>query len=195
MFKMVGWTIKIITASIVISFVSMVTTWYTVNFYVSDMMKQLNVNPQAKTMKFTDFVAQLSKHTNGLFSQVPSSYQIPETKQEDNADPGQTSESMIEESKPDDAVAVWNDMSSSGDKAVVMSTEDFRKKKELLSNEDKMNIFSLLVSRLPQEQMQKISTFVEDGITADEMREVQMIVEQHLQPKEYRQLMEILNKY
>jgi hypothetical protein len=120
----------------------------------------------------------------------------------------------VEPKKPvgDDAVAVWSQTSSSStsgsgnygsgssdaaDKGnkVVMSSEEFAKKKDALSSEDKMKLFSLLASSLPQDEMQQMSKIAEDGVTASEMRELERIVSAYLSPDQYSQLTEILNKY
>lgn len=80
-------------------------------------------------------------------------------------------------------------------KKVVVTTEQFQKTKDKLSNDDKMKIFSLLVTKLPQGELQNISRLVEDGITAEELAQVEGIVEEHLTSSEYKQLLTILEKY
>ncbi|MEK8128968.1 hypothetical protein WMW72_13775 [Paenibacillus filicis] len=104
---------------------------------------------------------------------------------------------------PEDAVAVWSRQPSQNatpntpspsdeDRRVVVSSEDFTKKKEQLSEQAKGKIFSMLVSRVPQEDMQKLSLLMEDGLTASEMKEAEEILQKHLKPEEYRDLLAIL---
>ncbi len=76
-----------------------------------------------------------------------------------------------------------------------MSTEDFAKKKEALSSDDKMKIFSLVVAKLPQTEVQTLSAILEDGITTQELDEVNATLKKYLSDKELSQLTAILNKY
>jgi len=78
---------------------------------------------------------------------------------------------------------------SDADRRVVVSGEDFTKKKEQLSNEDKNKIFNLLVSRIPQDEMQRISRLMEDGITASELKEIEQVLQKYLKQDEYNQLL------
>lgn len=110
------------------------------------------------------------------------------------------------DSKPsmEDAVAVWGSVKRESDsesataekqREIVMSTEEFAQKKELLTNEDKMKIFSMVISKLPQSEVQQLSTLLEDGITLVEMQEVEQTLRKHLNQEEFDQLLAIINKY
>ncbi|WP_068776509.1 hypothetical protein [Paenibacillus sp. FJAT-26967] len=103
-----------------------------------------------------------------------------------------------------DAVAVMGELKSgeppsggteSDKKDVVVSTEDFSKKKDSLTSTDKQKIFSILIAKLPSEEVQKLSKLVEDGITAEELKEVDGKMKQYLSKEEYEQLSVILKKY
>lgn len=106
---------------------------------------------------------------------------------------------------PEDAVAVWGqqsvkeleDVSGAGsgaaeDRKVVVSSDEFTKKKEQLSEAEKAKVFSLLVSRIPQQDMQRISLLMEDGLTAAEVKELEQILQKHLKPEEYRDLLALI---
>ncbi|WP_240415768.1 hypothetical protein [Paenibacillus periandrae] len=80
-----------------------------------------------------------------------------------------------------------SDIGSGG--KVVVSGEEFTKKKEQLSNEDKNQIFKLLLTRVPQAEIQHISSMMEDGITANELSEIERILKNYLKPEEYSQLL------
>lgn len=105
---------------------------------------------------------------------------------------------------PEDAVAVWSRQSgkTSGkqdslteqERKVVVSSEEVTKKKEQLSEADKAKIFSLMVSRVPQEDMQTISKLMEDGITAAELKEIERLLQKSLKSDEYKQLMDLIQK-
>ncbi|WP_028550634.1 hypothetical protein [Paenibacillus sp. UNC451MF] len=107
---------------------------------------------------------------------------------------------------PEDAIAVFghqssqtqNDKSNSGvsgvedNKKIVVSGEEFTKKKEQLSNDEKNKIFNMLVTRVPQNEMQTISSLMEDGITAGELKQIEKILQQYLKPDEYAQLLAMI---
>jgi hypothetical protein len=109
---------------------------------------------------------------------------------------------------PEDSMPVLKQISGAGDqsaadqtaaeqkqKSLMMSAEEFTKKKNSLSETDKVKIFSLLAARLPPDQLQQISTYVEDGITAEEWQAIQNIVGTYLSADEYKQLEDIIAKY
>jgi hypothetical protein len=75
---------------------------------------------------------------------------------------------------------------------VVVSGEEFTKKKEQLSNEDKNQIFKLL-TRVPQAEIQHISLMMEDGITASELTNIEQLLQNYLKPEEYSQLLSMIN--
>jgi len=103
---------------------------------------------------------------------------------------------------PEDAVAVFGHQSgqaagsgasaSEDSKRIVMSGEDFAKKKEQLSNEDKNKIFNMLAARVPQTEMQTISRLMEDGITAAELKQIEQLLQKYLKPEEYTQLLGLI---
>ncbi|NHN32251.1 hypothetical protein [Paenibacillus agricola] len=78
-------------------------------------------------------------------------------------------------------------LSGAGGK-VVVSGEEFTKKKEQLSNDDKNQIFKLL-TRVPQAEIQHISLMMEDGITASELSSIEKLLQNYLKPEEYSQLL------
>ncbi|MCR8634855.1 hypothetical protein [Paenibacillus radicis (ex Xue et al. 2023)] len=77
---------------------------------------------------------------------------------------------------------------------VVVSGEEFTKKKEQLSTNDKTKIFNLLVKRLPQNEIQHISKLMEDGITASELKEIEQLLQTYMKPEEYSQLLGMIKQ-
>lgn len=73
-----------------------------------------------------------------------------------------------------------------------MTTDDLTEVKDQMSDEDKEKLFSLLMTKLPQESWQTISQYIENGLTEQELTEIQQIMAQHLDKTEYGQMMEIL---
>jgi hypothetical protein len=123
--------------------------------------------------------------------------------------------SATEEKVPEDAVAVSGRLSQSGASSsgtasgggtgsggagqgldgLVVSADDFAKKKAAMSNEDKMKLFSLLAGKLPPDQLQRLSVLVEDGITSDEMKQIDAILQKYFSKEDYNQIVDIIKKY
>ncbi|MDQ6421919.1 hypothetical protein RB620_21045 [Paenibacillus sp. LHD-117] len=67
--------------------------------------------------------------------------------------------------------------------------------KDKMSEEDKNKLFEMLLTKLPQESMQQISAYMEEGLTEQELTNIQQIMAQHLDKEEYESMMDILKKY
>ncbi|WP_308636963.1 hypothetical protein [Paenibacillus silvisoli] len=83
----------------------------------------------------------------------------------------------------------------SGDDEVAMSTEELNAAKSQISDADKEQLFEVMMTKLPQEAWQKISTLMEEGLTDSEMTQVQQLLAQHLDREEYDKMLTILSKY
>lgn len=104
-----------------------------------------------------------------------------------------------------DALPVWNQSGSSqaqgsqsgreAEKQTILSSESVTATKDKMSNEDKMKLFSLLVSKLPPAEVQTISKLMEDGITREELEEINTIIRKYMTESEYNQMVAILEKY
>ncbi|MDF2668735.1 MAG: hypothetical protein K0R67_1041 [Paenibacillus sp.] len=193
--KLVGWLSKLLVSAILISSISVITTGYIVNSYITQLLKPYNLQISEKPFEISDFLVSLWGKSNILG-------QGEANPQSESASTSAQSSGETPSAGKEDSVAAWAQAGSSArtnsnqlqEQALVLSEEQFRTKKEQLSDEDKTIIFEAL-SRLPQEDMQTISVLVEDGITSEELVKVEKIVEQHLKPEEYKQLLTILQKY
>ncbi|XEC95055.1 hypothetical protein AB6A23_00210 [Paenibacillus tarimensis] len=106
------------------------------------------------------------------------------------ADPSTGDETAQSESGNDneEALPAWTE-------ETMLTEEAMAEVKNQLSDEDKQFLFNMLMTKLPQEAWQRISTYVEQGLTEKELQEVQQLMAIHLNDDEYDQLMEILKKY
>ncbi|MBU5441911.1 hypothetical protein [Paenibacillus sp. MSJ-34] len=77
----------------------------------------------------------------------------------------------------------------------VISREELANARGQLSSQDKEQLFSLLITKIPQEDLQKISLYVEDGLTESELKEIEQMIAMHVRDDEYDKLMNILKKY
>lgn len=219
--KIIAWLSKIVIGTVLITSITMFTTWYVVNMYVEDIFRQYQIPALGKKVQFNEFAARLAGELNivmrrdGGKQAAPSESPTP-TKPVPSLNPsGSLSSPSPNDQLPtsgvssndgedasqgakDDAVAVMGRARSEANeqkKEIVMSTEDFAKKKEALSSDDKMKIFSLVVAKLPQSDVQNLSVLLEDGITAEELKQVNDTLKKYLSEKELKQLTDILSKY
>jgi hypothetical protein len=216
--KLFGWLSRLLISTVLISTLSVLTAWYVVNLYVEEVIRQYQLPGLSKKIQFSDIASRLSSELNinkskddhaassatlnGLDAiQESSASPSPTPSQTPKGNPANPAEATPDAAKVD-SIEVWGQVKQESDssktgiqKDLVMSTEEFAKKKDLLTSEDKMNIFSLVVSKLSQEEVQRLSTLLEDGITAEELKEVDLILQNKLKKEEYQQLLKILGKY
>ncbi|MBW7457953.1 hypothetical protein K0U00_28325, partial [Paenibacillus sepulcri] len=81
------------------------------------------------------------------------------------------------------------------EEGMAMTTDQLNAAKDSISDEDKQEMFSVIMKKLPADSWQRISTLIEGGLTAEEMTEVQQLIAQNLDRTEYDRMMEILKKY
>ncbi|GFZ87251.1 hypothetical protein GCM10008018_36810 [Paenibacillus marchantiophytorum] len=211
--KLVAWLSKIVIGTVLITSITMFTTWYVVNMYVEDIFRQYQIPALGKKIQFSEFAARLGGELNIVMRRdggkqaapvdvptdakpVPSPSPSGSQPSDAKSTPG-TAVGASPSPGKEDALAVMGRVHSDANekKELVMSTEDFAKKKEALSSEDKMKIFSLVVAKLPQTEVQHLSAILEDGITADELDQVNATLKKYLSEKEQKQLSDILGKY
>jgi hypothetical protein len=208
MLKLAGWVAKIVIGAALVSAISVYTTWYTVNLYISQIMKQFPFQVSLPGFELTDFVAAMMKpaETASKPSETSVKEQTPAGNEYPN--PQQAPPKTVDQTAPpEDAIAVWGQVSTNqqatggslGQQAererVVLSAADFLKKKDLITDEDKLKIFTLVMNRIPAEDVQALSQYVEDGITDEEVRQIEELVKARLKPEEYEQIVSIINKY
>ncbi|WP_059041253.1 hypothetical protein [Paenibacillus rubinfantis] len=99
---------------------------------------------------------------------------------------------------PEDALPVMGGMNAGDalgeDQQVVVTPDDLVAKKDELPDQQKEEIFAILMKKLPQEDMQKLTVALEGGLTEIEMINIEQILSKHLDKTEYSKVMELLKK-
>lgn len=78
------------------------------------------------------------------------------------------------------------------EEALVMTPGDLVDRKDELNTQQKQEILSMLMNKLPAEDMQMISTAMEGGLTEKELQDIQQVIAKRLTNEEYTKLMEML---
>lgn len=86
-----------------------------------------------------------------------------------------------------DAKEVWKQ-----ERKVIISAEDVSRIRDEMSDEDKLRVFSLLAYKLPEAEVQTLSTMIERGITEEEAVEIQDRLKLYLTDQEYEELLKLL---
>ena len=76
-----------------------------------------------------------------------------------------------------------------------MSAQEFNDKRKKLTNKDKTEIFSIVITKFPQKELQKMSLLLEDGITEEELGDLEDVMNAYLEQEDVTKLLAILNKY
>ncbi|WP_433618107.1 hypothetical protein [Paenibacillus cellulositrophicus] len=103
---------------------------------------------------------------------------------------------------PDDALPVMGQGlsesamggQSAADQQVVISPDEMIQKKDELTATEKEQIFNILMKKLPQSEMQKISAAMEDGLTEQELSTIEDTISKYLTKEEYAALSELLEQ-
>ncbi|MCM3627654.1 hypothetical protein M3194_09775 [Paenibacillus glycanilyticus] len=222
--KAAVWIAKIVAAGLIVSFLSIWTTGYIVSSYVETLLKQYNMPLEVQPMAMsgvwgklwgveptqTDDTEKTGTDESGdgdkvavdAFAEQPSTPPLTDigigggTKAEggtsgQSEESGGTSTGQAEGSgQTDDDEAPSIDGSETA-----ITTEDLTDMKGQMSEADKDQLFGLLMSKLPQEAMQTISAYMENGLTDEELTQIQQLMAQYLDRDQYEQMLAILKKY
>lgn len=209
--RLIFWVGKWLATTCLISMITMIMTWYMVNAYVDALLRYFHINPDDVRVPMSDVLTQVkddwqpSESVQTTMSEVYSDeepeeygeydryggYEAPEVSENTEQLP---SNNEVEEDHPEDAIAVWGQASESSQQEVMFTIDSFEQLKEQLTVEDKMEILKLIY-QLPQEVVQELSLYMENGITAEEMRNIEELINQHLDDESIENMIEILQKY
>lgn len=77
---------------------------------------------------------------------------------------------------------------------VVITPEDLTEKREQIPDQAKEEVFNILMKKLEQSEMQKMTEAMEDGLTEEEMIEIEQILSKRLNKKEYAKIIDFLQQ-
>lgn len=194
-----GWIFKMIKSVmlvVIISGLTVVTTGIVVNAYVQSLLTKLNVSWEGQPTGFGGIV-------QGLMStNKKSDVVLNKTKTDDDSKSSEREGDVdADQQVPEDSLPVMGGMTGEGQTSqeqtsregqVVVTPDDVIAKKEGLADKDKEEIFAILMSKLPENEMQHMTDALEDGLTEAEMIEIQQMISKYLDPEEYDKMMKIL---
>ncbi|OPA79042.1 hypothetical protein BVG16_08030 [Paenibacillus selenitireducens] len=218
MVKVFAWFAKIVGLVVVVSTVTVITTGLIVNSYIDSVLKKFNIQLEGTPFALSQLWGGASttppKKADDAGSSstpkpqgdaVPAMGGVtapPAAAGGDDAAAGKTGTAPAEGG----AAGATGADSSAADQAlpntatppeegVVISRDEIAQRKDQLSSADKDKLFLSLMAKIPAEEMQKISTAVEDGLTETELQEVEQIIAKYVSSEEYDKLIEMLKQY
>ncbi|KWX71996.1 hypothetical protein [Paenibacillus jilunlii] len=191
------------------SALSILTTAFVVNTYIQSVLASFDIKLEGPEPGIGGFMKSLT----GMNSKAgPEQAEKPKVTapgdQEKDAsgadgtvstDTNSSGEKAGEEDAPKDALPVMGEASineeqsgSALDQELVMTPDAMKDLKNNLPADEKANIFNILMAKLPQEEMQKISKAMEDGLTESEVKDLQQVIAKYVDQEEYDTLMKML---
>jgi len=225
--KVLGWFGKLLASALLISFLSVMTTAYLVDQYVSAVLERFQLtNIERPSLDLSDLLfgannpgqhsgSQLSGEAAVASAQTDGREEAVEASAEPDSESTAPSEAEADtdagleadiEADSDvsgryddpggDALPVFGQSSvtRSAD-SIVMSAEQFNEARKKLTDDDKLVIFTIVMNKLPQDELQNMSQLLEDGITELELEQLERVIYTHLQEDDIAKLLAILNKY
>ena len=127
-----------------------------------------------------------------------------EDKETSSGSSGTSGEPPNDEEAPDNSLPVMgtntteqsddSSLSSLEDQEIVMTPGEIVDRKDSLPTEEKEEIFTMLMNKLPQSEMQKISEAMEDGLTAAELADIEQGISKYLNAEEFDKLITMLKE-
>lgn len=211
--KWLSWLGRLSVTIVMVCLLTIVTTGYVVNYYVENILSRFHISMTDGGPSVTDIMKGLVGFQNSSQGTTPKveadsdlSAQLPpqnnETQNTDSQNNNsQNNDSPHKETDNSEVVPPATGGSSAGTNqssgqkgAVVVTPDDLIAKKDSLDNKDKEDVFAILMSKLPQEEMQKITEYMENGLTETEVLATQQVLSKYLDKTEYAKVMEILKK-
>jgi hypothetical protein len=190
------------------STLSILTTGVVVNAYIQSVLASFDIKVDGPGPGLGGMIKSIigmdsQADSNKVNKEVTTGSTVNKDKDNSKDLPAKDKGEPVDEKAPPDALPVMgqasNDSStdesqsgSSEDQKLVMTPEAIGDLKDNLPSAEKVNIFNILMSKLPQDEMQKISTAMEDGLTEDEVKELQQVIAKYVDPNEYESIMKML---
>ncbi|MNO33247.1 hypothetical protein D3C76_232550 [compost metagenome] len=211
--KIVKRALAVCLIVVLASTLSILTAAFVVNTYIQSVLASFDIKLDGPEPGIGGFVKSLTGMNSKASSDTAEKQKdaAPDTQEKNssgadgtentnstNSTSG-TGEKAVEEDAPKDALPVMGEASmneeqsgSALDQELVMTPEAMKDLKDNLPADEKTNIFNILMAKLPQEEMQKISKAMEDGLTENEVKELQQVIAKYVDQEEYDTLMKML---
>lgn len=197
--RLLNWLARALIMAVIVSCVSAATTFLMINAFIQQLSEQLGAGSLLTPLSITALFESQQETIKPPAGEAGShERQSATNRPQDLLPEAEDPHSWEREAVPENALPVMGqaEFESAGvQDELYISMEDLMKAKESLSDEERSQIFSMLITKVPPEEMQTISALLEDGLDLEEMNEASHILQKHLTEEEYETLQEILIKH
>ena len=197
--KWIGWLLRLCATILAVSLLTVLMTGYVVNSYIQSLLGSYNIPVPESSPSIGDMMKGMLGFGGEGVDGTDSANTGGATQDGSSGKKNDT-----EEPAPEDAVPAMGGLSSQDaaagqgaqgqDQQVIVTPDDLAAKKDGLPDKDKEKVFSILMSKLPQTEMQTLTEALEGGLTEAEMINIEQILSKYLDKSEYAKVMEILKK-
>jgi len=191
--KIVKRALGVLLITVLASSLSVLTTGIVVNAYIQSVLASFDIKLDSPVNGLSGIVKSLTGMNN---PSKDSSTTLTDPQDEKTSKP--TEDKPIEDALPvmgqvqQETEKAGSQSGGALDQQLVMTPEAMSDLKNNLPSGEKENIFNILMTKVPQEEMQKISIAMENGLTEDEVKEIQQIISKYVDQEEYDDLMKML---
>ncbi len=198
--KLLGYLSKLMITAILLSTLSVMTTIYIVDQYVGVVLDRFHLSDiERPTLSVSDVLSSAQQAPPMIMEPKETTIEPQSQPQsESQSDPLTQMPSNRDDAADDpihdvEAAPVFGHAIQSG--SIVITADEFNEKRKNLSDEDKMAIFAIMMNKLPQAELQRLSEWLEDGITDEELTQVEEVINAYLEEDDIDRLLSILNRY
>jgi hypothetical protein len=203
--KFIGWLSKVILSVLLISTLTVFTTGWVVNAYIKTMLASYNIQLPGESFGLGTMLQGMIGVTAKDTEVVKEVKEVTE-KEEDPSEPD-VDQVPSDEEAPADALPVMGESYTEEaadaeqqeqqeqlgqDQKVAVTVDEMARKKDDLIASDKEEIFNILMTKVPQEQIQEITVAMENGLTEQELKQVENTLSEYLNKDEYAKLITLL---
>ena len=189
------WCGKIVITVMLVSTLTLLTTGLIVQSYVESLLSSFNIAWEGQPTGLTSiFQGALGMNSSNTSESTEEQKKTPDSAVEKQSSNSPESSSGGKDSSPDLAESPDEGTENPEETKdpVVMSPDDMAEYKDTIPNEEKTEVFDLLMNKIPTDEMQLIASNMENGITEQELQDMEQVIAKYLTEDEYKQLMAIL---
>ena len=203
--RFIGWLLKTVLLVMLVCSLTVLTTGMVVNAYIKSVLKTFNIQLEGAPLTLGSIWAGTwsSQETQVSAAGDKEAVEVPEGAGEaaetevadqlnETSEPAQEQqESGQSDFEGEEALPVMG-QESLEEHQIVMTPEEMGRTKDELQPDEKEKIFRILMTKVPQEEMQSISEAMEGGLTEAELLKIEEVMTKYLSEDEYEELTELL---
>jgi hypothetical protein len=202
MIHSITWFFKQICFVILVTILSVSVTVWLIGTYIQQVLHELNIAAPAPLLLFQKGLFSSYSGKEGITQpishkteSVTSLTSLDQTEEQRapllNSDEGKDMVNKLKNFWREGKVIVAQSTTASA----VMSKEEIKQQEQALTAKEKMDILSLLISKMPQGEVEAMFDLISDGLTEQEAVQIDALLQKYLNEQEYQFISQIIQKY